>query len=198
MDLQGNRPLTVTRQQAWDALNDAAILQQCIPGCEQLIATDPTHYDTTLALRIGPVAAKFKGRLELRDIQPPDSYTIAFDGQGGAAGFGKGEAQVRLADRDDGGGCVLQYTVHATVGGKIAQIGQRLIDGAARSIAEDFFKRFDQQMQALHPAAAVDHVPAETTPAIPGPRKARGLPFAWIAAAVALVLALIWLWHGQT
>ncbi len=194
MDLQGNRSLTVTRQQAWDALNDPGVLQQCIPGCEQLVATDPTHYDTTLALRIGPVAAKFKGRLELRDIQPPNSYAIAFDGQGGVAGFGKGEAQVRLADRDDGGGCVLHYTVHATVGGKIAQIGQRLIDGAARSIAEDFFKRFDQTLQTLHPAVAADDVPTA-----PGPRKARGLPLLWIAAAVvALVLALIWLGHGQT
>ncbi|WP_079415341.1 CoxG family protein [Thiomonas intermedia] len=192
MELQGTRDLHVTRQQAWDALIDPAVLQRCIPGCESMVAADSTHFDAVLALRIGPVAAKFKGKMELRDIVPPDSATITFDGQGGVAGFGKGESQVRLSDRADGAsGCTLHYTVQASVGGKVAQVGQRLIDGAARSLAEGFFKRFDEEMQTLHP-------PSETPPPVAAvPAKARPLPWPWIAAAVVAVLILLWMMRSH-
>lgn len=200
MELQGTRDLHVTRQQAWDALMDPAVLKRCIPGCEKMDATDPTHFDAVMALRIGPVAAKFKGKLELRDVQPPESATIAFDGQGGVAGFGKGESQLRLTEEADQPGCTLHYTVHATVGGKIAQVGQRLVDGAAKSIAEGFFKRFDEEMQSLHPPepSAEAEPDATAVPAArPEPQARSGLPRMWIAVAVVAVLILIWMMQGH-
>lgn len=192
MELQGTRDLHVTHQQAWDALMDPAVLQRCIPGCESMVATDPTHFDAVLALRIGPVAAKFKGKMELRDIVPPESATISFDGQGGVAGFGKGESQVRLSDRADGAsGCTLHYTVQASVGGKVAQVGQRLIDGAARSLAEGFFKRFDEEMQNLHP-------PTDAPPPVAAARATtKPLPWTWIAAAVVVALILLWMMRSH-
>ena len=119
-----------------------------------------------MALKIGPVSAKFAGKITLADIVPPQSYTIAFDGSGGVAGFGKGTAQVRLeplpADASGLPLCELHYTVHATVGGKIAQLGQRLIDGAAKTMAEDFFKRFDNEMQRRYPREAADEETQDT------------------------------------
>ena len=150
MDMQGSRQLAVSQQQAWDALNDPEVLKLCIPGCDKVEATGENQYAVGVALKIGPVAAKFTGKITLSDIQPPQSYTIAFDGQGGGAGFGKGSSQVSLTP--NAGGCELNYTVKAQVGGKIAQLGQRLIDGVAKSMAEDFFKRFDAEMQRRHPA----------------------------------------------
>ena len=148
MDMQGSRPLAVTQQQAWDALNDPEVLKACIPGCESIEATGENAYALVNAIKVGPVAAKFKGAIQLADIQAPSSYTIQFEGNGGAAGFGKGSAKVVLTPND--GGCELGYTVNATVGGKIAQVGQRLIDGVAKSMAESFFKRFDEEMQRRH------------------------------------------------
>jgi len=152
MDMQGQRQLGVTQQQAWDALNDPEVLKACIPGCERITATAADAFEIGLALRIGPVAARFTGKIKLQNIQPPSSYTLEFEGQGGPAGFGKGSAQVRLTPAE--GGCQLDYTAKAQVGGKVAQLGQRLIDGAAKSLAEDFFKRFDAHMQSQNPAPA--------------------------------------------
>ena len=129
MDMQGSRQLAVTQQQAWEALNDPEVLKVCIPGCDSIEATGEGAYALTNAIKVGPVSAKFKGNLQLTDIQAPDSYTINFEGNGGAAGFGKGSAKVNLVPND--AGCVLSYTVNASVGGKIAQVGQRLIDGVA-------------------------------------------------------------------
>jgi len=136
------------------------------------------------------VAATFAGKITLSEIVPPNSYTISFDGQGGAAGFGKGNAQVTLTPDAAGSGCELAYTVHASVGGKIAQLGQRLIDGAAKSMAEDFFKRFDEDMQHQYPAAYAskpiaahaDFMPAGGTFVSKVPR------WAWIGGAVVLVV----------
>ncbi len=153
MDMQGSRALGVTQQQAWEALNDPEVLKACIAGCDKLDPTGENQYTVGMALRIGPVSARFAGKIQLTEVQPPESYTLSFEGQGGAAGFGKGSAQVRLTPA--GSGCELGYTVNAQVGGKIAQVGQRLIDGVAKSMAEDFFKRFDAQMQRRYPAAAV-------------------------------------------
>lgn len=151
MEMQASRHLAVTQQQAWDALNDPAVLKVCIPGCDKVEATGENQYAIGMALKIGPVSAKFKGNIELSDIKPPERYKLSFEGQGGPAGFGKGSAAVVLTPNDTG--CELAYSVQASVGGKVAQLGQRLIDGAAKSMAEDFFKRFDLEMQKQHPEA---------------------------------------------
>lgn len=155
MEMQASRALPASQQQAWDALNDPDMLKACIPGCDKLELTDEGKYDVGMAVKIGPVSAKFKGKLQVSDLVPPESYQLAFDGQGGVAGFGKGKAQVRLEPLpDDALGqacCELHYTVNATVGGKIAQLGQRLIDGAAKGMAEDFFRRFDEALRLRHP-----------------------------------------------
>ena len=151
MEMQASRQLAVTQQQAWDALNDPAVLKVCIPGCDKVEASGENQYAIGMALKIGPVSAKFKGNIELSDIQPPVSYKLSFEGQGGPAGFGKGSAAVVLTPNATG--CELAYSVQASVGGKVAQLGQRLIDGAAKSMAEDFFKRFDLEMQKQHPEA---------------------------------------------
>ena len=160
MEMQASRTLAVSQQQAWDALNDPEVLKLCIPGCDKVEASGENQYAVAMALKIGPVSAKFAGKITLADIVPPESYTIAFDGSGGVAGFGKGQAQVKLvplpADAAGQPSCELHYTVHATVGGKIAQLGQRLIDGAAKTMAEDFFKRFDNEMQRRYPRDAAD------------------------------------------
>lgn len=181
MDMQASRQLAVTRQQAWDALNDPQVLKLCVPGCDKVEATEPGRYVVGVAVRVGPVSARFNGKITLSDMNPPASYTLTFDGQGGAAGFGKGTAKVTLTP--NGAGCELGYTVHAQVGGKLAQLGQRLVDGAAKGMAEDFFKRFDDEMQRRHPAAEAPAA-AQATPA-------KGIPpWVWIAGAVAL--ALVW------
>lgn len=153
MDMQGNRQLGVSQQQAWDALNDATILKACIPGCEKFELTAENQYAVLVAVKIGPVAAKFNGKVTLADIQAPNSYALQFEAQGGVAGFGQGESKVELVANAQG--CELRYTVHSKVGGKIAQLGQRLIDGVAKSLAEDFFKRFDLALQEKYPESAL-------------------------------------------
>jgi hypothetical protein len=185
--MQGTRQLAITQQQAWDALNDPTVLKQCIPGCDKIEASGENQYSMGVSLKIGPLAAKFAGKIALSDITPPDSYTIAFEGQGGPAGFGKGKAQVKLQPNADG--VELAYTVQASVGGKIAQVGQRLIDGVAKSMAEDFFKRFDEEMQKRHPEAR--GVKAQATDAAPAaPAASGGVPlWVWVAGAVVLVAA---------
>ena len=186
MDMQASRQLAVTQQQAWDALNDPEVLKACIPGCEKIESTGPDSFTASVTVKIGPVSAKFGGKVKLSDLNPPASYTLGFEGQGGAAGFGKGTAQVSLTP--NAGGCQLDYTVHAQVGGKLAQIGQRLVDGAARSMAEDFFKRFDDEMQRRHPAAAAAE--AAPAPAAEAPRGPAIPAWAWIGGV--LVLAALW------
>jgi len=183
MDMQGSRQLAISQQQAWDALNDPAVLKACIPGCDKVEPTGENQYTIGMALKIGPVSAKFSGKITLSDINPPASYKLSFEGQGGPAGFGKGSAEVRLTPNE--GGCELSYTVHASVGGKIAQLGQRLIDGAAKSMAEDFFRRFDEEMQRQHPASYAAKVEAVTASgAVPVTSKA-GIPtWAWVAGVV--------------
>jgi carbon monoxide dehydrogenase subunit G len=139
----------VTQQQAWDALNNPAILKACIPGCEKFELTADNQYAVLVAVKIGPVAAKFNGKVTVADIQAPNSYSLKFEAQGGVAGFGQGESKVELEANAQG--CELRYTVHSKVGGKIAQLGQRLIDGVAKSMAEDFFKRFELALQEKYP-----------------------------------------------
>ncbi len=197
MDMQGSRQLAITQQQAWDALNDPAVLKACIPGCDKVEPTGENQYAIGMALKIGPVSAKFAGKIVLSEIVPPTSYTLNFEGQGGAAGFGKGNSAVLLKPND--AGCELTYTVHASVGGKVAQLGQRLVDGAAKSMAEDFFKRFDDAMRTAHPAAyavkgdAIKEVAGHAVSTGATVKNVSGIPlWLWIAGAVA-VIGFVWL-----
>jgi carbon monoxide dehydrogenase subunit G len=199
MEMTGQRTLPVPPQQAWDALNDPAALQACIAGCESITLVAPDQYDLVMSARIGPVAARFRGKLTRSDAIEPVSYRIAFDGQGGAAGFGKGTADVRLSPV--AGGTLLDYSVHASVGGKIAQIGSRLIDGAARKIADDFFAAFETRIttQAAADAAASGEAPgaaasvAPPAPVAPAPAPSGAGRGRWIVAALIVAAILAWL-----
>jgi uncharacterized protein len=192
MDMQGSRQLAITQQQAWAALNDPVVLKICIPGCDKVEPTGENQYAIGMALKIGPVSAKFNGKITLTDIVPPQSYKLSFEGQGGPAGFGKGSAAVQLVANADG--CDLSYTVNASVGGKIAQLGQRLIDGAARSMAEDFFKRFDDEMQRQHPEAyAAKMVMGDVGEEVENVTKKLGMPvWVWVISAAVVALG-VWL-----
>jgi hypothetical protein len=148
MEMSAEQLVPASQQQTWEALNDPAMLKQCVPGCEAIDPIGEHQYQVLMVARVGPVSAKFKGKLTLSDIQAPDSYSIAFEGQGGAAGFAKGGAHVRLSA--EGESTRLAYDVKASVGGKLAQIGSRLIDAAARKVADDFFRNFNQKVGELH------------------------------------------------
>ena len=144
MEMKGEQLVPATQQATWEALNDPQVLKSCVPGCEAITPAGDNAYEVLMVARVGPVSAKFKGKLTLSDIVPPRSYSISFEGQGGAAGFAKGGAQVSLvADNDQ---TKLMYDVKANVGGKLAQIGSRLVDAAARKVADDFFKNFNSRM----------------------------------------------------
>ena len=146
MDMTGERRIPAPRQKVWDALNDLAVLKACIPGCESLEKTGDTDLKATASIKIGPIAARFSGKVQLTDLNPPSSYRISGEGQGGVAGFAKGGADVRLAD--DGPGTLLSYDVKAQVGGKIAQLGARLIDATSKQMADMFFDRFTAMVSA--------------------------------------------------
>ncbi len=148
MEMKGEQLVPASQQQVWEALNDPEILKQSVPGCESIEKLSDNEYQVLMVARIGPVSAKFKGKLTISDQKPPESYSIAFDGQGGVAGFGKGNAKVTL--EPEGGGTKLGYAVKATVGGKLAQIGSRLIDAAAKKIADSFFKAFNEKVASMY------------------------------------------------
>lgn len=176
MELASQQQLPVDQQQAWEALNDIELLARAIPGCESITASGENTYDLLVAAAIGPVKAKFKGKLELLDIQAPNAYTMQFNGQGGPAGFGKGSARVELSPGADGG-TTLSYSVNAQVGGKIAQVGSRLVEMAAQKMAQEFFDKFRQVLIEKYPPPAS---PA-AAPEVPVP-----------AAAPQGLLARIW------
>ena len=140
MDLKGEYRLPAPRQAVWEALNDPQTLRECIPGCESLEMTDATHMSAVVVAKVGPVKAKFTGEVRLEDIVAPESYSIVGEGKGGIAGFAKGGAKVHLAE--DGTDTILTYTVEAQVGGKIAQLGGRLIDSTAKKLSGQFFDCF--------------------------------------------------------
>jgi len=143
--MTGEQLIPASQQDTWQALNDPEMLKACVPGCEAITLVNPNEYQVLMTARVGPVSAKFRGRLSLFDIKPPKSYSLAFEGQGGAAGFAKGAAQVKL----EAAGATetkLAYEVKANVGGKLAQIGSRLVDAAAKKVADDFFKNFNGRM----------------------------------------------------
>lgn len=156
MELTGEQLIPAPRQAVWDAINDPEILRQCITGCESVTKTSETDFEAAVLVKVGPVKARFKGKVTLGDLDPPSSCTISGEAQGGvAAGFGKGSAKVQLADAD-GGATRLTYSVNAQVGGKLAQIGARLIDGVAAKMAEDFFTKFNQIVGGPVAAANAD------------------------------------------
>jgi carbon monoxide dehydrogenase subunit G len=152
MELTETHTLPVPQQRTWDALNDTEILRACIPGCESIDPDGENAYLVALSAAVGPVKARFKGRMQLTDIDAPNAYNIVFEGQGGAAGFAKGNARVSL-EADGDAATKLSYTANAQVGGKLAQIGSRLVDGAARKIASEFFKRFGAQVAGENTSA---------------------------------------------
>ena len=145
MQMQGERSINASRAEVWLALNAPEVLKACIPGCDELEKTSDTSFEATVTQKVGPVKARFKGVVELSDIVEAESYTITGEGKGGAAGFAKGGAKVRLSD--DGEGTLLVYEAEAKVGGKLAQLGSRLIDGFAKKMADDFFTRFQEAVE---------------------------------------------------
>ena len=140
MTMSGEYELPVPREMVWEKLNDAETLKACIPGAEQLDKLSDTELQAVVTTKIGPVKAKFKGKVTLSDLDPPNGYKISGQGDGGVAGFAKGGATVKLTPKN--GGTLLAYTVEAQIGGKLAQLGQRLVNGAAKKLADEFFKNF--------------------------------------------------------
>ena len=151
MEMRGEQQLPVAQEKVWLALNDLEMLKASIPGCESIVPAGENQFDVALTAKVGPVSAKFKGKLTLSDLDPPNSYNLAFEGQGGVAGFAKGGAHVALSPNDTG--TRLAYEVKASVGGKLAQIGSRLIDGAAKKLAEQFFGAFGKLLREGDKAA---------------------------------------------
>ncbi|MGV3627007.1 MAG: CoxG family protein [Betaproteobacteria bacterium] len=143
MEMTGEQLIALPQQATWDALNDTAVLMDCIPGCDSIDKQSDNEYLLTMTAKVGPVSAKFKGKMTLLEVQAPDAYTLQFEGQGGVAGFAKGEARVSLAPEGDG--TRLSYSVKASIGGKLAQVGARLIDGVAKKMAEQFFTAFNKR-----------------------------------------------------
>jgi uncharacterized protein len=167
MDMAGERLIAAPRATVWEALNDTEILKSCIPGCESIERHSPTEMTASARVKIGPLSAKFGGKVMLSDMDPPNGYRISGEGQGGAAGFAKGGAHVRLEERE--GGTLLSYTVKAQVGGKMAQIGARLIDATAKSLADQFFTRFAAAVGA--PAAEDEEQAGRAQPGVMGRMK---------------------------
>ncbi len=173
MEMKGEQLIPAPQRQTWDALNDPQILKECVPGCESIEPIGENQYQVNMTARVGPVSAKFKGKLTLSDIKAPSSYALAFEGQGGAAGFAKGGAQVRL--QAEGTGTRLAYDVKASVGGKLAQIGSRLVDAAAKKVADDFFPNFNEKVGAAQ-ASAEDTTVVSKPPAAEKEHDEHGKP----------------------
>jgi carbon monoxide dehydrogenase subunit G len=146
MTMTGEVQLSANRETVWAKLNDPEVLKACIPGCETLTMLSDHEFEAVAVNKIGPVKAKFKGKVTLSDLDPPNGYKISGQGDGGVAGFAKGGAEVKLSDKD--GGTLLTYNVEAQIGGKLAQLGQRLINGTAKKLADDFFVRFAESVKA--------------------------------------------------
>jgi carbon monoxide dehydrogenase subunit G len=208
MELTGEQTIPAPRERVWTALNDPEILKRCIPGCQDIQKLSDTELTAKVGLAVGPVKATFNGRVTLSDLDPPNGYKISGEGQGGVAGFGRGSAVVRLTD--DPAGTKLSYSADAAVGGKLAQIGSRLVEATARKLADEFFTRFAAEFPPPTPAAAPQPEPAvveaptgtaadtapASEPAAPPPAPAaapRLSPAIWIPALIAAVAAIYWL-----
>jgi len=181
--MKGSRVVSASVEQTWAALNDPEVLRSCIPGCETIERTGEDTYRAAMTARVGPVSAKFNGKIALADIVAPSSYTIRFEGQGGAAGFANGEAQVALVAESTG--TRIDYSAKAQVGGKLAQIGSRLVDGAAAKVADDFFSCLASRLGAVTPVTAVPEARATAT---------RNLKVRLVlVVAILVVMAIYWM-----
>ena len=197
MDMTGEYKIAAPRARVWAALNDPEILRQAIPGCEEIKKLSDTELEAAARAKIGPVSARFTGKVKLSDLNPPVGYTLTGEGSGGAAGFAKGEAKVSLAE--DGDATILRYTVKAIIGGKLAQLGQRLVDGAAKKMADEFFEKFsDLAGGRIEMPSSTVEAKAPGAPKVPssgnfGARLAEPpvwLPIAIIVAAIVAVLVV--------
>ena len=193
MEMTGEQLILLPQQNVWEALNDPAVLKDCVPGCESMEADGEHAWRVVMAARVGPVSARFNGRMAMTDVHEPESYTLQFDGQGGAAGFARGDARVTLKPLDERQ-TELSYVAKAQIGGKLAQIGSRLVDGAAAKLADDFFARFVTRAAppatpAAPSAASSEVVPADDTSTPLAP--AGGSPWIRYVAIVAIVVVLI-------
>ena len=209
MDMTGEFRIPATRQRVWEGLNDPAVLKSSIPGCQSIEKVSDTEFSAKVVAQVGPVKANFSGKVTLSDLDPPQSYTIAGEGNGGVAGFAKGSAKVNLDE--EGTETVLHYSVQAQVGGKLAQIGSRLIDSVARKMAENFFTRFVAAVAPAAPApagngaTAVSRVAAEATPSNNGAAAAtkadfRLPPAVWVPGLAVIVGLILYYFthHGVT
>jgi carbon monoxide dehydrogenase subunit G len=194
MEITQTRRVPAAPDRVWEALNDPEVLKACVPGCEAFERTGENTYRATVAAKVGPVAARFTGKLELADVHPPTGYTLKFEGQGGAAGFANGSARVALAPAE-GGQTELTYAVKAQVGGKLAQIGNRLIDGAAAKLADDFFARFAERL-APPPAEAAEIASAAPAalPSVPKAADFMSRHLIRIVAIAAMIGILVYLY----
>ena len=205
MEMSGEHDIAAPRQAVWDALNDPEVLKACIPGCEKLEKTSDTEMTATVTAKVGPVKAKFNGSVTLSDIDAPNGYRISGEGKGGAAGFAKGGAKVALSD-SDGSGTILQYTVDATVGGKLAQIGSRLIDASAKKLSGEFFDAFvahvtveaeEKTAPDPEPKTEGERVPDKAAAPAKSERDPYGRrwkgysPMTWISGAACVILILV-------
>jgi len=206
MEMTGEFRIPAPRQRVWEGLNDPEILKSSIPGCQTIEKLSDTAFTAKVLAQVGPVKANFAGKVTLADLNPPQSYTIAGEGTGGVAGFAKGSAKVNLDE--DGGATVLHYAVQAHVGGKLAQIGSRLIDSVARRMAENFFTRFvaavvpEQAAPASGATAVTEAVPTAATPqAAAAAREAkkdiRLPPVVWVTGLAAVVGAMLYFFTGR-
>ncbi len=189
MEMNGQRVLAAPAARVWAALNDPALLQRSIAGCESFESIGENAFASVVAVKLGPVSAKFKADIRLTDVVAPNSYTIHFDGKGGVAGFGKGSADIRLEDQ--GATTLLSYAARAQVGGKLAQIGSRLIDAASAKLTEDFFSAFEKEVLAKEPAA-VPTLASEPSALIQAPAAPRNKPRIFYGVLVGLALFFIW------
>ncbi len=188
MQMSGEYRIEAKRDAVWAALNDPEVLKQAIPGCQEIDKTSDTEFAAKVKIKLGPVSAKFTGNVKLTDLDPPNGYTIRGEGKGGPAGFAKGGAKVRL--EADGAATVLYYEVDAQVGGKLAQIGSRLIDATAKKMAGDFFAKFAEVVEESEAAAAPE--PAEISTEAPAPAPAGGVrPIYWVLGLIAAVAILL-------
>jgi carbon monoxide dehydrogenase subunit G len=203
MDMTGEYRIPAPREQVWAALNDPEILKASLPGCESLERVSDHEFAATVAAKVGPVRAKFNGQVTLSDLHPPESYKISGEGKGGAAGFAKGGADVRLVE-EAAAVTVLTYTAKADVGGKLAQLGSRLIDATAKKMADEFFENFRRQLTgpeaeaAAAPALAPEAEATVASRAAAAPDGLAGLAqnkFVWAAAAIVLLMILVLLFR---
>jgi carbon monoxide dehydrogenase subunit G len=214
MEMNGEFRILAPRQRVWEGLNDPEVLKQCIPGCQNLEKVSDTEFNGRVIASVGPVRATFGGKVTLSDLDPPQSYTISGEGSGGVAGFAKGGAKVNLAE--DGAATLLTYAVQAQVGGKLAQVGSRLIDGVARKMASDFFGRFAAVMTPEQAApAAAESTPSEAPPIAPAaepgpaalktplptssaqPTSRRLPPAVWVTGLAAIIILLLYFFTGR-